>query len=127
MSARVLVIVSVALLTIAAWSGAARAHAKLVRTSPAPGSTVQTAPKEVRAWFSEELEPRGSTLSVWDRRGTQVDSRTGGVDLNDLDRQSMVARLKPLQPGTYTARWKAISADDLAVTQGTFQFTIAPK
>ena len=119
--------VAVTILTIAAWVGVAAAHAKLVRASPPPASTVKVAPKEVRAWFSEELAPKGSTMSVWDRRGTQVDTGQGGVDLNDLDRTSMVARLKPLQPGRYTVKWKAVAADDLFVAQGTFQFTVVPK
>jgi len=119
--------VALTLLMLVVWAGAAAAHAKLLRATPAPGSTVTAAPKEVRAWFSEELTPKGSTISVWDRRGRQVDTGKGGVDLNDLDRKSMVARLKPLQPGRYTVKWKAVSADDLAVTQGAFQFTVAPE
>jgi len=38
----------------------------------------------------------------------------------------MVAALQPLRAGTYTVRWRAAAADDLAVTQGSYQFTVRP-
>ena len=104
----------------------ASAHAKLVRAIPAPDSVLRAVPPAIRLWFNEELEPSLSSLTVWGPRGVTAVSGTGGVDLNDLERKSMVARLKPLHAGTYTVRWKAISADDLAVTQGSYQFTVRP-
>lgn len=119
--------VAVTMSMLVVWASAAAAHARLLRALPAPDGTVTTAPKEVRAWFSEELRPEGSTMTVWDRRGTRVDTGQGGVDLDDLDRMSMVVRLKPLQPGRYMVKWKAVAADDLFVAQGTFQFTVVPK
>lgn len=104
----------------------AAAHAKLVRAEPAPGSTVKTPPRVVRAVFDDELDPKTSTLAVTDQRGRRVDDGKGGVDLDDLDRKTMLARLRPIGPGAYTARWKAVSADDQYVAQGTFRFTVAP-
>ncbi len=106
------------------------AHAKLQRAEPPPGSIVKTPPAVVRLWFSmspnEELDPRRSTVSVWDRRGRRVDDGKGGVDLNDMDRRSMIARLKPIGPGTYTVRWKAVTIPDRGLSQGSFNFTVAP-
>ena len=107
----------------------ASAHATFTRAQPAPGSTVTTAPTFVRVWFkaepNEELDPRRSVLSVWDAQGRRVDDGKGGVDLNDLDRLSLIAHLKPLTAGTYTVRWKAVSTPDLAIRQGTFRFTVS--
>ncbi len=105
-------------------------HAKFLRADPAPGSTVKTAPQVIRVWFTlaaanEELDPKRSILSVWDTNGKRVDNGRGGVDLNDLDHKSMIARIRPLPPGMYTVRWKAVSTPDLEVTQGTFLFTVA--
>jgi methionine-rich copper-binding protein CopC len=37
----------------------------------------------------------------------------------------MTVRLARLAPGIYTVRWKAVSADDQYVAQGTFSFTVA--
>lgn len=100
------------------------AHARLVRASPAPSSTLKAAPRLVRAVFNEELDPRGSTLIVTDARGRRVDDGRGGVDLDDLDRKTLVVRLRALGPGTYTVRWRATSADDQFVASGSFRFTI---
>ncbi len=102
-------------------------HAKLLRAEPAPGSTVKTSPTVVRAWFNDELDTKRSGISVWDRRGRRVDDGKGGVDLGDLDRKSMTVKLKPLGPGSYTVKWKAVSADDAFVAQGSFRFTVAPR
>lgn len=103
------------------------AHAKLRRAVPAPGSTVTVAPKVVRAWFNEELDARRSVLTVWDARGRRADDGKGGVDLNDMDRASMVAKLIVSRPGPYTVRWTAVSADDSFVARGTFRFTVKPR
>lgn len=104
----------------------ASAHAKLVRAIPEPGSVLGAVPAAVRLWFSEELEPSLSSLTVWGPRGVSAVAGMGGVDLNDLSRRSMVAALRPLRAGTYTVRWRAASADDLAVTQGSYQFIVRP-
>jgi len=109
----------VVLLAAAAWG-----HAKLLRALPAPGATVTRAPTVVRLWFNDELDVKRSGLSVWNARGQRVDDGRGGVDLTDLDRKSMKVALKPIIPGRYTVRWRAVSADDLFVSTGTFTFTV---
>ncbi len=116
---------AITLLILIATSGVS-GHAKLVRAEPAPGTTVTAAPQAIRAWFSDELDVRRSAISVWDDHGRRADDGKGRVDLNDLDRKSMVAKLKPVTPGRYTVKWRAVSADDLNVAEGTFQFTVAP-
>jgi methionine-rich copper-binding protein CopC len=101
------------------------AHAKLVRVQPRAGSTVRVAPSVVRAWFDDELDPRRSAMTVADAKGTRVDDGKGGVDLDDMDRKSMRARLRRIGPGVYTVRWTAVSADDQYVARGSFRFTVA--
>jgi len=112
-------------------AGPAGGHSKLLKASPAPGAKLTAAPKVVRAWFTvsagEELDAERSTISVWNAAGKRVDDGKGGVDLADLDRRSMIARLKPLAAGTYTVKWKAVSDPDGAVAQGSFRFTIVKK
>ena len=100
-----------------------RGHARLVRSEPAAGAVVRVAPALVRAWFSEELDPARSVINVRDARGVLVGS--GGVDLNDLERRSMVAKLKSLRPGTYTVAWQTVSALDGDLLRGRFRFTVA--
>ena len=103
----------------------ANAHARLVRADPPPGSTMKEPPRVVRAVFNEELDVKRSAVSVTDARGLRVDDGRGGVDLDDLDRKTLIARLRAVRSGTYTVRWTAVSADDLNVARGTFRFTVA--
>jgi methionine-rich copper-binding protein CopC len=116
-------LLAAACLLIAA--GPAAAHAALVRADPSPGSTVRAAPQVVRAWFNEELDVKKSMLIVTDRSGKRADRGGGGVDLNDLDRKSMLVRVPAIGPGTYTVRWTAVSADDGFVARGSYRFTVA--
>ncbi|HUH94704.1 MAG TPA: CopD family protein [Casimicrobiaceae bacterium] len=55
-----------------AWSAHASAHAFLDHASPRVGSTVHGSPPDVRLWFTQELEPAFSTLSVQDAGGHGV-------------------------------------------------------
>lgn len=100
------------------------AHAKLVRSDPKAGTVLKISPQVVRAWFNEELDPRGSAMSVWDAARRRVDDGRGGVDLDDLDRKSMFARVRTVGNGVYAVRWRAVSADDGFVAEGGFTFTV---
>ena len=125
---RLFAIIAVTMLAGLTQRGALSAHAKILRAEPAPGSSVNIAPKAVRIWFTldgnEEVDPERSRISVLDSTGRRVDDGKGGVELNDLDRRSMIVRLKPLKAGVYTVKWKAVSAPDFSVAQGAFQFRV---
>src|SRR5437870_3526293 len=51
----------------------ARAHAVLDRAEPRVGSTVRTAPADVKLWFTERLEPAFSRVQVVNEAGERVD------------------------------------------------------
>ena len=104
------------------WS-AAYAHAFLDHASPAVGSTVHAAPKEVRLWFTDSIEAAFSTLSVTDASGRRVDGGKIGTDAKDA--AVLQTSLQALPPGTYTVTWRVISVDSHA-TQGKFTFKVAP-
>jgi methionine-rich copper-binding protein CopC len=46
------------------------------------------------------------------------------VDLDDLDRMTLIGGLKAMGRGKYTVRWTAVSADDRDMAKGTFSFTV---
>jgi copper resistance protein C len=96
------------------------AHAHLERASPAVGSTVAAAPKEVVLWFSEKLEPAFSTIEVRDAKGGAVQVGKATID---GDRTQLRVRLKALGPGTYKVIWRVLSMDTHR-TQGDFGFTV---
>ncbi len=114
----------VILAIVVAASGVAAGHAALAKSDPANRAILRVPPKVVRAWFNDELDPQRSALSVWDSRGRRVDDGRGGVDLNDLDRKSLIVKLNAMGLGTYTVRWRAVSTDDGFVAQGSFRFTV---
>ncbi len=97
------------------------AHAFPDHAQPAVGSTVSSAPSEVKIWFSEKLEPAFSKLDVHDGAGAAVDQGDAAVDPQDAT--LMHVSLKPLPAGTYKVHWHAVSVDS-HVTDGTFTFTV---
>ena len=101
---------------------AASAHAFLQDSVPAVGSTVRTAPAEVRITFTEGVEPAFTTIQVTDARGVRVDQGQGHLEGGDTN---FAVGLRTLTPGSYHVAWRAI-ATDTHRTQGSFTFTLAP-
>ncbi|MGB6518882.1 MAG: copper resistance protein CopC [Candidatus Cybelea sp.] len=100
---------------------AVRAHAFLDHSDPAVGSTVPTSPPEMHLWFTQELEPAFSWVTVSDKSGASVNDGAAAVDPSD--KQEMDIKLKPLEAGTYTVKWHALSVDT-HTTQGDFTFQV---
>lgn len=98
-------------------AGTAAAHAELVRS--------EQSPDQVTLWFDRELDADRSSLEIYYAEGRRVEGGTGGVDLDDLDRASMMVRLPaPLPTGAYSVRWRAVDAVDGDATQGLFTFGV---
>ncbi|HLW60609.1 MAG TPA: copper resistance CopC family protein [bacterium] len=98
------------------------AHAEMTKSSPANGAALTSSPSAIQAWFSEELATHGNYLHLYDAHNKQLG--TGGLDPKVSSHE--VLRLAPprLSPGSYLVRWHVVSADDNAVTQGYFRFSI---
>lgn len=102
---------------------AALAHAHLDRSTPAAGSMMKDAPKEVVIWFTEAVEPKFSSIEVRDAKGTTVqDGAASSVPGNTAQ---LRVGLKPLAPGTYTVKWRVLSVDTHR-SQGDFSFRVGP-
>jgi copper resistance protein C len=99
----------------------ARAHAHLYHAMPAAGSTVTQAPRELRIWFTQKLEPSFSGVEVVDAKGQRVDQGDAKADAADPTILSIA--LKPLPPGDYKVTWHVVSVDTHA-TQGDFTFSV---
>lgn len=100
---------------------AALAHAFLDHASPSVGSTLQRAPTKVSIWFTQELEPAFSSITVSDQAGNRVDGSDTRVDSSDAT--LLQVSLKPLPPGTYKVTWRVVSVDTHP-TDGTFTFRV---
>jgi copper resistance protein C len=100
-----------------------RAHAFLDHASPAVGSSVPNAPSIVTLWFTQDLEPAFSGVTVTNEGGQRVD--LGNAEIHPGSPAELQIRLKPLAPGTYLVSWHVVSVDTHP-TEGTFTFEIKP-
>jgi copper transport protein len=104
--------------------GVSLAHAILLRSNPAQDAVLSTAPDQVQMWFSEALNPAGSTAAVVNEANQRVDKRDAFVSPGDST--EMDVSLQPnLSPGVYVVVWRTDSADDGHVLTGSFLFTVA--
>ena len=101
----------------------AGAHAFLDHASPAVGSSVPASPPVVALWFTQNLEPAFSGVTVMNEAGQRVD--LGNARIPDGSPAELQIGLKPLAPGTYLVSWHVISIDTHP-TEGTFTFEIKP-
>lgn len=110
------------LLAVLALASAAAAHGVLERTEPRGGSTVKSAPAQVRLQFTGAIEPAYSQVQVLDGGGRRVDLGDGRVDPDN--RALLRVSLPALPPGRYRVAWRVLSVDS-HVTEGAFTFRIA--
>lgn len=97
----------------------AQAHAVLVRTSPAKGTTVNAAPLEVVLTFSESINPVAGKLRIIAPDGSRADSgepRSSGADLRIPMKQESGR-------GTYLVTYRVVSSDSHPIG-GSFTFNI---
>lgn len=101
------------------------AHAEYDHSEPAADATVETAPTEVKIWFTQELFRRKgeNLIEVFNVNGDQV--ALGDLVIDDDDRTLASVALSPdLSAGMYTVRWRATSAEDGHQEKGEFRFTV---
>jgi copper resistance protein C len=103
---------------ISAW-----AHAMLLKSEPAVGSSVSPAPQNLTMHFSEGVEPLFTTVAVTDANGVRVD--TGKVATAPDDNKTLLVPLRALPPGAYNVEWHATSVDTHK-TNGKFVFNVSP-
>lgn len=120
---RAMVRFAVAFAMLACLSTNLFAHVTLSSSIPAAGSVVHGSPAEVRLWFSDALEPRFSTVKVFDSSGRQVDKHDNRVERSNPT--IVRVSLEPLVAGTYTVHWRVVSVDT-HVIKGRFTFSVQP-
>lgn len=107
-------------------SSVASAHVVFQGSDPVANSTVPTAPTEVKVQFDGEISSSGSTLTVTGPDGQPVDNGDAHLDLNNLNRDTIVCTLKPdLGPGTYTVSYAGTPTDGHEPATGSYTFTVA--
>ena len=110
-----------ALIATLALTAPAGAHAFLDHAEPPVGSVMQKAPRQLSLWFTEDLEPAFSGVTVTDAQGHAVN--TGKAQVDPHNRKLMHVPLKTFGPGSYRVNWHVLSVDT-HTTDGNFSFTV---
>lgn len=98
-------------------------HALLVRSEPKADAILAAPPSQVKAWFSEPVNPFSSELVVIDPTNHEVDTHDSHVSSSDAS--ELIVNLQLLRPGTYIVVWRTQSTIDGHVVGGNFLFRIA--
>ncbi len=98
-------------------------HLRLERSSPAADSTVTGSPEEIRLFFSEPPQMRGTSVRLT-RGAEELVASTDAVAYAEDPRQVFIRPEAPLTPGGYTVHWRVI-AQDGHTQRGTFVFQVA--
>ena len=122
-----LLVVLVALAGALSSISLAAAHAEPARATPGDKAVLDTAPSEIVFEMSQEMarQEGQNDIDVLDAAGNEVTTIAAVIDNNDRRRLSVVLP-SGLQPGTYTARWKTLSAEDGDPATGETTFTYDP-
>ncbi len=98
-----------------------RAHAFLDHSDPAVGSTVPKPPAVIHLWFTQEVEPAFSSVTVTDKSGASVNDGSAAIDPSN--QSELDVKLKSLSAGTYKVKWHVLSVDT-HTTEGDFTFQV---
>lgn len=89
------------------------AHARLVKSEPAKGAELSTAPEQLDLWFNELLEDGFNTIEVFSSADLAKTKHTnlaeGKVTVDTKDRTHLTVKLGSLAPGEYVVEWRVLS------------------
>jgi copper transport protein len=131
---RLAVVVAVVLVALLGWHGTASAHASLLSSEPADGSSLPSSPHAVTLRFDSFIDIGRSSAQLIDQFDHVVGDSGGvgtarltltGTSAADVTSREVVVALPTLTAGAYQVRWRAVDALDLHVTQGTVVFGVA--
>lgn len=121
MKARPVIVAAFVLAELLIVPAAVRAHAFLDHSDPAVGSTVPASPAVIHLWFTQQVEPAFSSVTVTDQSGASVNDGPSAIDPSN--QSELDVKLKHLTAGTYTVKWHVLSVDT-HTTEGDFTFHV---
>jgi methionine-rich copper-binding protein CopC len=98
-------------------------HNHLVKSAPANGEHLASAPKEVRLWFNERPEIPFTSVTLMQADSTKI--ATIKAVATDDSMAAAAPLVTPLPPGKYLVGWRTASSDGHAI-RGIFEFSISP-
>ena len=98
------------------------AHAFIDHALPGVGSTVSGSPGEVQIFFTQDIVPAFSGISISSAEGGEVPTGKASVGPANVLHVSLGRALKP---GVYVVNWHVTSVDTHK-SGGSYKFTVAP-
>ena len=111
------------LLALALWPAPAAAHLQLQSSRPSAGDTVRTPLTEIRVTFTQDVEPRYTSLIILDNAGQELVLGTLAPVGEGKTREFVYRLTRPVVVGAFVVRWKTAGADGHVVT-GSFHFIV---
>ena len=104
-------------------SGAA-AHSRLVKSDPSARAVLDTAPKELKLWFNEGVEPAFAKIWIVPAQGAQISLTSRG---DSSDRKLLIVTLPDNLPtGPVNIGYHVLSVDG-HVVEDKLTFTVKPQ
>jgi methionine-rich copper-binding protein CopC len=100
----------------------AYAQVAIVTADPAANQSVSASPGQVRLTFDHPLIEQGTSISVNNAEGTQIDNHDGRID--PTNQFVLVVTLPELPEDQYTVNYVAASVGSSTTLAGSYQFTI---
>ena len=107
--------------------GIAFAHSEPTNVKPGQDAVLTMAPAEVVLLMSQEMarQAGANDIVVQDSNGAEVTKQPAAID--SANRKKLSVPLPAgLAPGTYTVRWRTLSADDGDPASGNYSFKFDP-
>jgi copper transport protein len=130
---RLVVVVGLSLFGLIGAEGTAGAHASLVSSQPADGSSLSSPPRSLTLDFDSEIDLARSSAQVTDQHNLVVGDTAAastrhltitGAGPFEATSTTVVIGLPELGAGAYQVRWRVVDALDLHVTRGAVVFGI---
>jgi copper transport protein len=123
---RAAAVVAVLFLVIFGGATAAGAHAVLLWTNPANGSTIKAAPAQFVLTFDEAVDVNPTTVRLYDGAGklVPVGAPYAVGAPGDKSAKSVAVSFPNLAHGRYLIRWRTITSDDFHAVDGSVTFGV---
>ena len=117
-----LLLASIALVAITPTASAHVDHAEYVSSTPAANAMLAQAPSRIVVHFSENVDPAGSAILVYDVDGKQLNAGPAQVDTSDL--KTMTVNVQKSKSEVYVVLWRTVSDVEGHHDSGSFRFFV---
>jgi methionine-rich copper-binding protein CopC/putative copper export protein len=101
------------------------AHATPVSYFPENQTDNTNLPTEVAITFNENIEPKASSIKVYDEAGSSITIENSQTKPNDS--HTLFVKINPVADHSYTVSWQVVSKDDGHFSNGAFNFSTGNK